>query len=203
MAMDAMSTKVGGGKWEWFTPVMHALDPLRSKQMGRTLEVLSRQVPLGPSTRVLDVACGTGTLLKALLPYGCEVTAIEPTSRMFRHVQRRFPEVRVFQEPAHAMASVPDKSQDVSIVSATMHGFSPEYRQQVYRELKRVTRGAVAIVDYHRNRNPVVALLELAEGGDYFRFVHVVDRELREAFPSVTTTRCGDVESLYLCRVDA
>ena len=198
-----MSTSVGGGKWEWFTPVMHALDPLRRKQMARTLEVLSRQVDLGPSTRALDVACGTGTLLKALLPYGCQVTAVEPTSRMFQHVQRRFPEVRVFQEPAHAMASVPDQSQDVTIVSATIHGFSPDYRQQVYRELRRVTRGAVAIIDYHANLDPLVALLEFAEGGDYFRFVKVVDRELREAFPNVTTTRCSGVESIYLCRLDA
>ncbi len=196
-----MTTSPSVGKWTWFTPVMHVLDPLRQKQMRRSLKLLSTQFPLLPTTRVLDVACGTGTLLKALLPYGCEVTATEPTGPMFRHVQRRFPGVRAYQEPAHAMRSVPDKSQDLSIVSATLHGLPPEYRQQVYRELTRVTRGAVAVLDYHRNSSPLIALIELAEGGDYFRFMRNADRELRSAFPSVKTTRCGDVESLYLCRV--
>lgn len=189
------------GKWTWFTPVMHALDPVRRKGMRKTLAILDRQVPLRPGSTVLDVAAGTGTLLTALVPYGCEVSAIEPTGAMFRHVRKRFPQVRVHQEPAHAMRSIPDKSQDVTIVSATLHGFTPGYRQEVYRELERVTRGAVAVIDYHWNLHPLVALVELAEGGDYFNFMRVAERELHQAFGNVSVTPCSDIDSLYLCRV--
>jgi SAM-dependent methyltransferase len=189
------------GKWTWFTPVMHALDPLRRKGMRKTLALLDQRIPLRAGTKVLDVAAGTGTLLDALVPYGCDVSAIEPTGTMFRHVRKRFPQVRVHQEPAHAMRSISDKSQDVTIVSATLHGFSPAYRQEVYRELKRVTRGAVAVIDYHWNVHPLVALIELAEGGDYFNFMSVAERELYEAFGNVKVTPCSDVDSLYLCRV--
>ena len=190
-------------KWTLLTPIMRLLDPLRRRRVARAIAALAERVPLTPTTRVLDVGCGTGTVLTALRPYGCQLTAAEPTRRMLDVVRRRFPEVRALEEPAHAMPSVADHSQDVVIVSAMLHGLPPAYRREVYRELSRVTRGVVAVLDYHANRSWLVAAAELAEGGDYFRFVRVVDAELREAFPEVTTVRLGSIESLYLCAVAA
>jgi ubiquinone/menaquinone biosynthesis C-methylase UbiE len=185
--------------WEVATPVMHLLEPIRRRGLRRKLAAVHGRVPLTASTHVLDVGCGTGTLLAELARYRCHVTGVDPSRAMLRAARRRFPSVSLLQEPAHAMRSVPDASQDVSLVSSTLHGLRPDYRRLAYIELARVTRQLVAVIDYHRNLNPAVALIEWLEGGDYFRFVKVVESELAEAFPRLEVQRFPGYESLYLC----
>jgi ubiquinone/menaquinone biosynthesis C-methylase UbiE len=185
--------------WEVATPVMHLLEPMRRGALRRKLAAVHERVPLTALTHVLDVGCGTGTLLAELARYPCHVTGADPSRAMLRAARRRFPSVPLLQEPAHAMRSVPDASQDVSLVSSTLHGFKPDYRRLAYTELARVTRQLVAVIDYHRNLNPGVALIEWLEGGDYFRFVKVVESELAEAFPRLEIQRFPGSESLYLC----
>jgi SAM-dependent methyltransferase len=190
----------GISKWDLFTPVMHLLDPFRRPTIRHALRLLHARHPLTPETSLLDVGCGTGTVLTELLPYGCQLTAAEPTGAMVRYVERNFHSVRVLNEPAHAMTSVADHSQDVSLISATLHGLPPEYRRQVYPELRRVTRGLVVVLDYHLNYNPAVALVEALEGGDYFRFIRTVEQELGQELGRVERIPVSGTESLYLCR---
>jgi ubiquinone/menaquinone biosynthesis C-methylase UbiE len=77
------------------------------------------------------------------------VTGADPTGALLRVARARFPDVSFVQEPAHAMPSIPEASQDVALVAATLHGLRPEYRRRVYAELLRVTRRLVAVIDYH------------------------------------------------------
>ncbi len=187
-------------KWELFTPVMVALEPLRRAGLRQALAAVHERYPL-TGKRILDVGAGTGSLLAEIVRYECDPVAVEPSFTMARIARRRFPRVPVFTETAAAMPSVGDASVDLTIVAATLHGLPPEYRQEVYAELRRVTRDVIAIVDYHRNRNALVALAEWVEGGDYFAFVDVVDAELERAFGSIEKHRLKSFESLYLARL--
>lgn len=186
-------------KWTLFVPTMFALELLRRRGLRIKLAAVSEHRPLTTATRVLDVGAGVGTVLAELARYGCQLSAIEPTPAMLSVARRRFPNVTFFDDPAHAMRSIADASQDVSFICSTLHGFEPDYRRKVYAELRRVTRELVVVIDYHRNHNPLVALAEWIEGGDYFRFVKVVDEELAAAFPSVQAKRFPGDESLFLC----
>lgn len=182
-------------KWELFTPVMIGLEPLRRRTLRRALAATNELCPLA-GREVLDVGAGVGTLLAELARYDCRVTAIEPSFVMARVARARAPAVTVHEVPADAMADLPAASIDVAILAATLHGFSPAYRAQVYAELRRVVREAVVIIDYHSNRNPFVALAEWLEGGDYFAFVKTIDAELDANFARVERRRIGAVETL-------
>lgn len=184
-------------KWELFTPVMLALEPWRRRTLRRALGALHERCPLD-GRRVLDVGAGTGTLLAELVRYDCGIAAVEPSRSMSRIARARFSRVPVYEEPADKMRSVADGSIDIAILAATLHGFSPSYRERVYAELARVVRTAVAVIDYHANRNPLVAAVEWLEGGDYFDFVKVVDAELGATFQRVERHRLHSYESLYL-----
>jgi SAM-dependent methyltransferase len=187
-------------KWELLTPAMMLLEPLRRPALRHALAIANARHPLA-GQRVLDVGAGTGTLLAELTRYDCDAVAVEPSYTMARIARARFPHVPVYEEPAHAMRSIPDASIDLAIVAATLHGFVPAYRQQVYAELKRVTCSTVTVIDYHRNAQPLVALAEWIEGGDYFNFVRIVDAELEQAFGPIERHRVRSIESVYLARV--
>lgn len=188
---------LGSLKWELFTPVMIALEPLRRPGLRRALAALEERVPLA-GRRVLDVGAGVGTLLAELVQRDCELVAAEPSRAMARIARARFPRVPVHEAPADGMGFLPDGSIDVAILAATLHGFAPEYRGRVYAELRRVVREAVVVIDYHENRNPLVAAAEWVEGGDYFAFVEHVDAELAAQFERVERRRLGATESLRI-----
>ena len=186
-----------GLKWELFTPVMVLLEPLRHCWIRKGVATVDQLYPLA-GKRVLEVGAGTGSLLRELRRYDCSLVAVEPTYFMSRVARRRFPDVEVHEESAAAMPSLPDKSVDLAVIAATLHGFRPDFRQRVYAELTRVTRDAVAVIDYHDNHNPFVAAAEWFEAGDYFNFVKVVDAELALVFPRVEKRRVHGHESVYL-----
>jgi len=186
---------LGSLKWELFTPVMIALEPLRRRGLRRALDALEELLPLA-GRRVLDVGAGVGTLLAELVRRDCELVAVEPSRAMARLARARFPRVPVHEAPADALSFLPDGSIDVAILAATLHGFTPEYRARVYAELRRVVREAVVVIDYHENRNPLVAAAEWLESGDYFAFVKRVDAELAARFARVERRRLGATESL-------
>lgn len=187
-------------KWGFTLPVLLGIELIRRRGLRRMLSDLREDGVLAAGTRVLDVGSGSGMVVKELLELGgLQVTAAEPSPLLASYVSRRFPAVPLIRQPAEDLSAIADQSFDVVVVSAVMHGLHPSHRARVYGELRRVARKHVVVIDYHRNANPVVALVEALEGGDYFRFVEVVDDELRGAFPRVITKRYPGVESVYQC----
>ena len=71
------------------------------------LSLMQRYAPRRPSTRVLELGCGTGTVLSALrtLP-GVDLTGSEIYLSGLRHAQRRLPEVKFIQLDATVMPFV-------------------------------------------------------------------------------------------------
>jgi SAM-dependent methyltransferase len=113
---------------------------------------------LGAGARVLDLAAGTGKFTRALLPFGFDLTAIEPTAEMRSELRRRAPTVRALDGTAEAIPMA-DGSLDAVTVAQAFHWFRlPEAIDEIGRVLR--PGGGVAVVFNRRDeRVPWVASL--------------------------------------------
>ncbi|HMJ74516.1 MAG TPA: methyltransferase domain-containing protein, partial [Iamia sp.] len=89
------------------------------------VEVLCRQLGIGPGARVLDLAAGTGKLTRLLVPTGAEVVAVEPVSEMRRRLRANVPQALVLDGTAEKLP-LPDRSVDAVTVAQAFHWFDPE-----------------------------------------------------------------------------
>jgi SAM-dependent methyltransferase len=65
-----------------FARSAEAYDRGRPGYPAEAIEWLRGRLDLGPTTRVVDLAAGTGKLSRALAATGCSVTAVEPVAEM-------------------------------------------------------------------------------------------------------------------------
>ena len=134
---------------------------------------------LSSSSRLLDVATGTGAQAFAFAGKVREVVGIDLSGAMLRVAQRknRFPNV-TFQQADAAHLPFEDESFDASCVSFALHEMPVSIRERVVREMARVTKpgGSVIIADYALPRNRVVRwlayhIIKLYERDHYASFV--------------------------------
>lgn len=89
------------------------------------VEVLVRELGIGPGSKVLDLAAGTGKLTRLLVPTGAEVVAVEPVSEMRRRLRTAVPYAHVLDGTAERIP-LPDGSIDAVTVAQAFHWFDPE-----------------------------------------------------------------------------
>ncbi|MGC0419673.1 class I SAM-dependent methyltransferase [Embleya sp. AB8] len=99
---------------------------------------------LGPGTRVLDLAAGTGKLTRLLVERGARVVAVEPSAAMRETFARVLPDVPVHDGTAERIPA-PDGAFDVVTVAQAFHWFEP---RPALREIARVLRpgGVLALL---------------------------------------------------------
>jgi SAM-dependent methyltransferase len=89
------------------------------------LDWLAARAGLGPGSRVLDLAAGTGKLTASLVARGYEVTAVEPLPGMRAQLARDVPAARVLAGRAEQIP-LGDRSIDVVCVGQAFHWFEPQ-----------------------------------------------------------------------------
>lgn len=145
--------------------------------LGREGRVRSRVLELAeitPGSEVLDVGCGTGTLLLAaaerVRPSG-ELHGIDPAPEMIAHARAKAAaqgaELRLREGSADVLP-YPDASFDVVLCTMVMHHLPETLRQRAVEEMTRVLRpgGRVVIVDLQRPRGlkAIFSLVALLHG---------------------------------------
>lgn len=174
----------------------------------RAREKVLELAELAPGQSVLDVGCGTGTLLVAAArrvgPAG-RVHGVEPSPEMLaraRHKARKAAlDVQLEEAPAEALP-LPDGSVDVVLCTLVLHHLAPEARGHAIGEMRRVLRpgGRIAVMEIARPSSLVAALtpISLLHGlarhgghGGHGMLVDVPEALEEAGFRDLTTQEIG------------
>lgn len=129
------------------------------------VELLCRELAIGPGARVLDLAAGTGRLTRLLVPTGAEVVAVEPVAELRECLRANVPRAMVLDGTAERLP-LPDASVDAVTVAQAFHWFDAE---AALREIAWVLRpgGGLGLIWNERDdREPWVAELSRLVRGD-------------------------------------
>jgi len=132
-----------------------------------------------PTSKVLDVATGTGAQAAAFAEQCREVVGIDLSPAMLRVARRKHQRPNLtFLEADATELPFDDARFDVSCISFALHEMPASVRDRVVREMARVTRrgGTVVVVDYALPANRaaralVYRLVKLYERDHYADFV--------------------------------
>ena len=136
-------------------------------------------VDLGPCSKILDVATGTGAQALAFAEKAGEVVGVDLSEAMLRIARRKSHFANVtFSQADAAELPFEDRSFDVSCISFALHEMPRSVRDRVVCEMARVTKpgGFIVVVDYALPRNVIASslvyhIVKLYERDHYADFV--------------------------------
>lgn len=111
-------------------------DELRPQYAPSAIAWIAERCGLGPGSRVVDLAAGTGRLSGRFLAGGVDVIAVEPAANMRAVLEERFPAVRAVVATAESMP-FDGGTIDAVVVGNAFHHFE---RDAAMSEIRRVLR---------------------------------------------------------------
>ncbi len=118
-------------------------DELRPEYAPEAVAWVAERSGIGPRSKVLDLAAGTGRLSGRFVQLGADVVAVEPAANMRAVLEERFPTVRAIVASAESMP-LDAAAVDAVVVGNAFHHFE---RDAAMAEIHRVLRpgGALAV----------------------------------------------------------
>ena len=112
---------------------------------------LVEELKIGPGTRVLDLAAGTGKLTRQLVETGAELVAVEPIAEMRAKLESAVPTAEAIEGTAERIP-LPNHSVDAVVVGQAFHWFDGI---RAVSEIRRVLRptGTVGLIWQSRDPN--------------------------------------------------
>lgn len=148
----------GGSRWSWYDP-MTALH--RTSEWLTFLDLLREAHLVLEEKRVLDVGCGNGRWLRAILDLGAApagVLGLEILSWRVEEARRLAPHIR-FQLTSGVQLEIPDESFDLVAQSIAFSSIAdPALRITLAKEMQRVTSNNGYIYWYDLERTTEDAL---------------------------------------------
>ena len=120
------------------------------------VERLIAELRIGPGSRVLDLAAGTGKLTRMLVPSGASIAAVDPVSGMRSEFAKLLPDLEILDGTAEAIP-LPDASVDAVTVGQAFHWFDGD---RALAEIHRVLRPAGGLGLIWQARDPVRPWIE-------------------------------------------
>jgi SAM-dependent methyltransferase len=118
-------------------------DELRPEYAPEAVAWVAERCGIGPGSRLVDLAAGTGRLSGWFLQLGVDVIAVEPAANMRAVLEERFPTIRAIVATAESMP-FDDGAVDAVVVGNAFHHFG---RDAAMAEIHRILRpgGALAV----------------------------------------------------------
>jgi len=77
------------GHTGWNDELIYAYDqPLRLKAINKALA--RAKIPIGDTTRILDIGCGTGDLVSEFVNRGASIIGVDVSSEVIEYAKKRF-----------------------------------------------------------------------------------------------------------------
>jgi len=170
------------------------------------LEIYQRQPVkeiLADCYSILDIGCGTGAMASALRDSGYQITGVDASLGMLRQAKNLISPNTTSCVLSDVSSGLPfsAKGFDVCLASYVAHGLKTPQRLALYAEMRRLAVKFVIIHDYTNKRSLITDIVEWAEGGDYFKFIRVVQDELSDFFVNLQVIPVEPRAALYICRV--
>ena len=128
--------------------------------------------------RVIDIACGPGTLAMAIARKAHNVTAIDIEEDLISYASQRagrkgIANISFRALDASDLSCFADNEFDVAVTSMAIHQFEPELAIKILAEMKRIA-ARVIVADYNRPMKPGIFRslaygMEKLAGGDHYR----------------------------------
>jgi SAM-dependent methyltransferase len=159
------------------------------------------EVDLDPSSAVLDLGTGTGTLARAFVERGHPVTGVDFAERLLRRAARHVPAARLETMDLVNLPSLADDAFDIIAMGYLLHGLAPSMRRFVLCEAARIAASRVVVFDYARPGPLVVRLVEWVEGPHYSSFVSrpFVEHAREAGLHTIRSGATSDVGGWWLC----
>lgn len=190
------------GLWTKETNSVLAQPPSDLRNSVKTNTSVSAQ-PLSTGQKsILDIGCGTGAFLYSFAERGYAATGVDFSQPMLSAARKSTSRLPVNLIHTDITKGLPfaDKSFTYVTSALMLHGLTPGLRQKVYAEASRLAQEVVYFYDYNQNRSVFTDFIEWVEGGDYFNFIHVAEKEMREVFTSVKKIDVAPHAAIYICR---
>jgi ubiquinone/menaquinone biosynthesis C-methylase UbiE len=151
---------------DWLLPLYDPITTLLG--LNRAREELLRQAELRPGHRVLDIGCGTGSLVvlaNTLHPH-VDVVGVDPDERALARAARKAKRARAIIQLDRGFSDAldyPDRTFDRVLSSFMFHHLGRDEKARTLREVRRVLRedGSLHLLDFggedsakHRSRLP-------------------------------------------------
>lgn len=140
---------------------------------------------IDPGVRVIDVACGNGTLALKMAKRAGQVTGIDLSKGSLVYAQNRARKLgRVNTEflvqDANDLSAFGNLSYDVATISMAIHQFSPETGRHILDQLTKIAR-TIVVIDYaHPQPNNfngfIVRTIERIAGREHFAHFNAYQR---------------------------
>ena len=127
-----------------FAAAADAYERGRPEYSPEAVERLIDELGIGPGSRVLDLAAGTGKLTRQLVDTGAELVAVEPIAEMRAKLIAALPGVEAIAGTAEAIP-LPNHSVDAVVVGQAFHWFDSI---RAVSEIRRILRpsGGVGLI---------------------------------------------------------
>jgi MOSC domain-containing protein YiiM/SAM-dependent methyltransferase len=127
-----------------FAAAADAYERGRPTYSTEAIDRLIAELRIGPGTRVLDLAAGTGKLTRQIAPSGAEIVAVEPIDEMRAKLTASLPGVEAMSGTAEDIP-LPNHSVDAVVVGQAFHWFDGiRAVSEIHRVLK--PGGAVGMI---------------------------------------------------------
>lgn len=173
--------------FDLIAPIYGMFFNFQVKYYKKIIDRVKKEIDIEDYKTVLDLGCGTGALCYTLYEKGLKVTGVDISEKMVEKSREKLKdtEIEIYKVDPQKPFPFEDHSFDIVISSYVAHGLKKDMRIKLYKEASRLAKDKVIIHDYNSNRALLTTVIEWLERGDYFNFIKLAEKEMKEIFEEV------------------